>query len=139
MDVENFLYYINSNNLVKAPSFTENQLDAFSNFIKAIVILIPAIVLLYKVFIKKTRINFNNLNDASDHANEVQISKAISGIFQGLTFVILGIQLYYFFKPNNTQLTLALLIKYLQKKRIITNEFYSILKRLKPQGISKFT
>lgn len=139
MDVENFIYYLNTNNLVKTPKFTENQVDAIFNFIKAIVILIPVFLFLYKYLIKEKKLEFNNINDVSDYANREQMKKTTSSLIQGITFIILGIQLYFFFKPNNTQLTLGLLIKYLQKKKILTNEFYKIIKRLKPQGISTYT
>lgn len=139
MDVENFIYYLNTNNLVKTPKFTENQVDAIFNFIKAIVILVPAFLFLYKYLIKEDKLQFNNINDVSDYANREQMKKTTSSLIQGITFILLGIQLYFFFKPNNSQLTLGLLIKYLQKKKIITNEFYKIIKRLKPQGISTFT
>lgn len=139
MDIENFIYSINTNNLVITPKYTENQIDAITNFIKAIAIILPPIYILYKYFYKKEKKTFTSLDDVSDHVNNQVLTDAIAKIIQGLTFLFFAVKLYYFFKPNNTQLTLALLIKYFQKKKIITQEFYEIIKRLKPQGISNYT
>lgn len=138
MDIENFIYNLNTSNILIPGKFTTNQLDGITTLIQALVFIVPAIFYLYNYYRIKKRVKFNNLDDVEKYINNIEFFKTMSFLFQGLVYIYLGIRLYYFFKPSNSQITIGLLIKYLQKKKIISDEFYKIIKRLKPEGMSTF-
>ena len=138
MDIENFIYNLNTSNLLIPGKFTTNQLDGITTLIQALVFIVPAIFYFYNYYRIKKRVKFNDLNDIEKYINNAEFFKTMSFLFQGLVYIYLAIRLYYFFKPSNSQITIGILIKYLQKKKIISDEFYKIIKRLKPEGMNTF-
>ena len=125
-----------SNFIYNLKSISENKTDGIINLIKSFVFIIPSLFYLYKFYIKKKKKKFKNIDDINDYINKQEKSNAFSGLIQGIVFIIIAIKMYYFFKPNNLQITVALLIKELKKLNIINNNFYSILKKYKPINIS---
>lgn len=138
MDIENFMYELNTNNFLVPGKFTTNQLDGIITLVQALAFFLPAAIYLYNYFRIRKRTKFNNLNDVEIYINKYELFKSLGYLFQGCVYLYLGIRLYYFFKPSNSQITIGLLIKYLQKKKIISDEFYQIIKRLKPDGMHHF-
>ena len=136
--MEEFIYNLNSDGIVNTPIFPENKIKGITNFLKALLFLIPPIYFMYKIYFKKEKKDFKSINEINDYINEKEKSSAVSKIIQGIVFIIFGIRLYFFFKPNKSQISLGILIKYLQKKNIISDSFYKILKKLKPEGMSKY-
>lgn len=136
MEVEDFVYNLNNNNIIKFEKLTENKRDGISNFIKAIFFIVPALFFFFNYYIRKQKKKFNNIDEVSDYINTQEVLKSISSVIQGFLFIYFGMQLYYYYIPNNTQKSLALLIKYLSKKKILTKDFMQILKRLKPEGLN---
>ena len=57
---------------------------------------------------------------------------------QALMFVVLGVRLYYMYRPTNSELSLAILIKYLYKKNVLGDDIYQFLKNFKPHRIESF-
>ena len=136
MEVEDFVYNLNNNNIIKFEKLTENKRDGISNFIKAIFFIVPALLFFFNYYVRKQKKKFNNIEEINEHINKQEVLKSMSNMIQGFLFIYFGMQLYYYYIPNNTQKSLALLIKYLSKKKILTNDFIQILKRLKPEGLS---
>jgi hypothetical protein len=136
--MEEFIYNLNSDGIVNTPIIPENKIKGITNFLKALLFLIPPIYFMYKIYFKKEKKDFKSINEINDYINEKEKSSAVSKIIQGIVFIIFGIRLYFFFKPDKSQISLGILIKYLQKKNIISDSFYKILKKLKPEGMSKY-
>ena len=136
--MEEFIYNLNSDGIVNTPIIPENKIKGITNFLKALLFLIPPIYFMYKIYFKKEKKDFKSINEINDYINEKEKSSAVSKIIQGIVFIIFGIRLYFFFKPDKSQISLGILIKYLQKKNIIYDNFYKILKKLKPEGMSKY-
>ena len=136
--MEEFIYNLNSDGIVNTPIIPENKIKGITNFLKALLFLIPPIYFMYKIYFKKEKKDFKSINEINDYINEKEKSSAVSKIIQGIVFIIFGIRLYFFFKPDKSQISLGILIKYLQKKNIISDSFYKILIKLKPEGMSKY-
>ena len=119
-------------------SISENKVDGIINLIKSLIFILPALFFLYKFYIKKQKKQFKNIDDINDYINKKEKSSAFSEIIQGIVFIIIGIKIYYFFKPNNLQITVALLIKELKKLKIINNDLYSLLRKYRPSNISLY-
>lgn len=138
MDIENFIFNLKTSNLITPSNISVNQMDGIITLIQAIVFIIPAIFYFYNYIKIKKRTKFNNINDVEKYINRSEFLKALNFFCQGLMYIFLGIRLYYFFKPSNSQVTVGILIKYLQKKKIISDEFYNVIKKLKPEGMKQF-
>ncbi len=136
--MEEFIYNLNTEGVVQTPIISENKMNGVISFIKALLFIIPAVIFLYKFYYKKERKNLKSIEEINIHINAEDKSLAVSQIIQGIVFIFIGIRLYFFFKPDRSQISLGILIKYLQKKKIITNDFYEVLKKLKPDGMSKY-
>jgi len=136
--MEEFIYNLNTYGNIKASSISENKINGLSSFIKALLFIIPAFYFLYKSLYKKKKKKFNSFDEINEYINNEEHSSAITQIIQGFVFIVLGIRLYFYFKPDNSQISLGLLIKYLQKKNIITDAFYNILKKFRPDGMSDY-
>jgi hypothetical protein len=136
--MQKFIAHLNTSGIIQTSMMSENKIKGITNFIKALIFIIPALYLLYKIYFKKEKKDFKSFDEINDYFNEKAKSSVISKIIQGIIFIIFGIRLYFFFKPNNSQITLGILIKYLQKMYIISPEFYKILKKLKPDGMSNY-
>ena len=136
--MEEFIYNLNTKNVVTTPFLSENKINGISNFIKALVFIIPGIYFLYKYYYKSERKEFTSFEEVNSYVNETEKTSAISQVIQGIIFIILAIRLFYFYHPSNSQISLGLLIKYLQRKKVISEDFYQVIKKLKPEGMSKF-
>ena len=136
--MEEFIYNLNTSNAIKTPFLAENKINGLTNYVKALIFLIPALIFLYKYYFNNEKKEFTTIDEVNNYINEKEKSSAISQVIQAVIFILLGIRLYYFFSPNNSQISLGLLIKYLQKKNVISDDFYSVLKKLKPEGMSKY-
>ena len=136
--MEEFIYNLNSKNIIDTSYFTDNKISGLSNFSKALIFIIPAAYFLYKYFYKNERKEFKSLNEVSNHINEQEKSSALSSIVQGIIFILFGIRLFFFYYPSKSEISLGILIKYLQKKNILTDDFYNVIKKLKPEGMERF-
>lgn len=136
--MEEFIYNLHTDGVIRTPIISENKINGITNFIKALIFIIPAAMFLYKFYYRKERTDLKSIKEINDHINQEFKDTAVTKIIQGIIFILIGIRLFYFFKPDRSQITLGLLIKYLQKKKIISDDFYTILKKLKPEGMSKY-
>jgi hypothetical protein len=137
-NVQKFVFSLKDNytNLIDLRGISENKFDGIIQFCKSLLFIFPALFFFFKYTILKKRIKVENIEDVQEHLNNKQKNYYRSQIIQGIIFILLGIRLYYYFKPNNTQISLALLIKYLKEKNLLDENFYSIIKNFKPENIS---
>jgi hypothetical protein len=135
--LQSFVYNLQLSNNLKPGFLTEIKFNVLTNFMKALIFAVPAIWMLYKIY--------NNKYDKADSFNEYQ-EKVIeqkkftnySQIAQAIMFIFLGIRLYYLYRPTNSELSLAILIKYLHKKNVLGDDIYQFLKNFKPHRIEAF-
>ena len=136
--MEQFIYNLNSVDVIQPAYFTDNKILGLSNLMKAIITILPAVYFLYKFYYKKESKNFKSVNEVSNYINEQEKNSAISSVIQGIMLFFFGIKLFFFYFPSKSEISLGILIKYLQTKKIISDDFYEILKKLKPEGMSKY-
>lgn len=136
--MEQFIYNLNSVDVIQPAYFTDNKILGLSNLMKAIITILPAVYFLYKFYYKKENKIFKSVNEVSNYINEQEKNSAISSVIQGIMLFFFGIKLFFFYFPSKSEISLGILIKYLQKKKIISDDFYEILKKLKPEGMSKY-
>jgi len=136
--MEQFIYNLNSVDVIQPAYFTDNKILGLSNLMKAIITILPAVYFLYKFYYKKENKNFKSVNEVSNYINEQEKNSAISSVIQGIMLFFFGIKLFFFYFPTKSEISLGILIKYLQNKKIISDDFYEILKKLKPEGMSKY-
>jgi hypothetical protein len=136
-NVQKFVFNLKDNytNLIDLRGISENKIEGIIQFGKSLLFILPALFFFFKYTILKKRIKVENIEEVQEHLNNKQKKYYKSQIIQGIIFVFLGIRLYYYFKPNNTQISLALLIKYLKEKNVLDENFYSIIKNFKPENI----
>lgn len=136
--MDQFVLDLQSKNMITPIIFKENHIEGLTRIFKALLLIIPGIYFLYKFFYKNERVKFFNINDIEKKENEKNKSNNILNVINGLILLFLGIRIWFFYKPDNSQLSLAILIKYLKNKKIINNEFYDILKNFKPENIEYY-
>jgi len=134
--MEEFIYNLKLSSGLKPSSFKEIHFSIFTNIIKALIFILPSLYVLNKL------ISGSEVSPNFDHYQKKIIEEKKSGqyinIIQGILFIIIAIRLFYFYKPTNTELSMAILIKYLFKKNIITPELYELLKQFKPHNIKSY-
>ena len=132
--MEEYINKLNSKNGIKIPILSENKILSLTNIITAIAAIIPALYF-FKTNKKK---NYKSIEEVNDYINKKEKSSNISNIIKGIVLILVGIRLWFFYIPNKTQISLGILIKYLRIQEIISDEFYDILKKLKPDNMSRF-
>lgn len=106
------------------------------NIIKSIVLIIPAI---YSLLILKDKFDeFKSSDDLKEEIYKRDKIKQILNIIQGIVFIFVAIKVYYFYKPNYIQRSMAILLKHLREKELIDPNVYAQLKELKPHNIKKY-
>jgi cytochrome b subunit of formate dehydrogenase len=132
--MEEYINKLNSKNGIKIPILSESKILSITNFFTALATLIPALYF-FKNNVKK---DFKTLKEVNEYINKKERTSAMSKFIKGIVLIFVAIRLWFFFVPNKTQISLGILIKYLFHSNIITNEFYAILKKIKPDNMSKF-
>ena len=138
MDVDNLIFDINSNNLIKSKKFSERQIRGLIFYLRSMILIIPSLFFLHKHFIKKKKVEFTDFKQISDYTNKNSLRKGIFKILQGIFFIFLASFFFFFYRPNNNELTIFLLIEYLKRKKILTDDFNKIIEILKPDKISRY-
>tara|TARA_B100001093_G_scaffold479882_1_gene509289 strand:- start:220 stop:648 length:429 start_codon:yes stop_codon:yes gene_type:complete len=134
-EIENLIYNLNQKSIISTPNLFENQYKGLIQLVKGLVFILPSLYFLYKYHFANQRKSFKDINDIADYINEYELFKTFSTICQGISFLVIGYFVFYHYKANNNQKTLALLIKYLQTKKIISSDFFDIIKIMKPDGL----
>ena len=134
--MEEFVYNLKLSQGLKASSFKEIHYSVITNIIKALIFILPSLFILNKI-IKGDNIS-SNFDEYQNKIIEEKKNIQYLKIIQGVLFILIAIRLLFFYKPTNSELSLAILIKYLFKKNIISAEIYSILKHFKPHNIEYY-
>ena len=135
--LESFVYNLQLSDNLKPGFLTEVKFNVLTNFMKALIFAIPAIWLLYKIYTNK----YEKSSDFQEYQEKIISQKKFSNymkLAQALMFVVLGVRLYYMYRPTNSELSLAILIKYLHKKNVLGDDIYQFLKNFKPHRIGSF-
>ena len=120
---------------VKTPILPDSKIQGIIEFAKGIVLLASPILYLYKVFKGTSKKKFRTVKEIQKHINDTKFIDTIISFGSALVTAILGIKLIFFFVPDNSQISLALLIQYLKFEGVIGKSFYKILKKFKPENM----
>ena len=123
---------------VKEPILPDNKIQGIIEFAKGIVLLASPLLYLYKVFKGTSKKKFRTVKEIQKHINDNKFIDTIISFGSALVTAILGIKLIFFFVPDNSQISLALLIQYLKFEGVIGKSFYKILKKFKPENIGGY-
>ena len=134
--MDEFIYNLKLSNTMKPNTLKEIHYEVITSLLKGLMFIIPAIYALYFLF--KSPPTSTDVDDLQNKINHEKKRTNYLGIVNGIIFIITAIRLFYFYTPTNSELSLALLIKYLNKKNILSPEFYQILKNFKPHNIDSF-
>lgn len=104
--------------------------------IKALIV-VP-LLFLYKWFKSKHKKKFRTVKEIQKHINDNIFIDNIIKLISAFITIILAIKLIFFYVPNNSQLSLALLISYLKHEKIINKNFYKLIKNYKPENIGNY-
>ena len=135
--LQSFIYNLQLSDSLKPGFLTEIKFNVLTNFMKAFVFAIPALWLLYNIYTD----NYHMSSNFEEYQEKIISQKKFSNymkLAQALMFVFLGIRLYYMYTPTNSEISLAILIKYLYKKNILGDDIYNFLKNFKPHRIEAF-
>lgn len=122
------------------PFFSEKGSKAITMVFQALIYLSPLIIFLYYKFFKKTEgyEKINSIEDVQELEKKRYRINIIKGIIQAVIFILLAIRVYWYYAPNNSQISLAVLINYLKNNNILDDKIYNILKQYKPDNIGNF-
>ena len=135
--LQSFVYNLQLSNNLKPGFLTEIKFNVLTNFMKALIFAIPAIWILYTIYTDK----YKRSSDFNEYQENIISQKKFSNymkLAQAIMFIFLGIRLYYLYRPTNSEISLAILIKYLHKKNILGDDIYKFLKNFKPHRIEAF-
>ena len=135
--LQSFVYNLQLSDNLKPGFLTEIKFNVLTNFMKALIFAIPAIWILYTIYTDK----YETSSNFDEYQKNIISQKKFSNymkIAQALMFIFLGIRLYYLYRPTNSEISLAILIKYLHKKNILGDDIYKFLKNFKPHRIGAF-
>lgn len=135
--LQSFVYNLQLSQNLKPGFLTEVKFNVLTNFMKALIFAIPAIWLLYKIYTDKYK-KSDNFNEYQEKIISQKKFSNFMKLGQALMFIFLGIRLYYMYRPTNSELSLAILIKYLHRKNILGDDIYQFLKTFKPHRIEAF-
>jgi hypothetical protein len=70
--------------------------------------------------------------------DRVRRTQILSKIIASLMLLYTGFELIFLYKPTNSELSLEMLIKYLNGKGVIEDDMFSFLQKFKPHKIDNF-
>jgi len=133
--MEQFIYNLKISEKIKPNVFNEIHFKVIVNFFKALVFIIPACYFIYKLHLDDKPEDFLEYHEKLIEKKKTQY---YIQIIQGVVFILLSIRYFFFYKPTNSELSTSILIKYLKKKNILSQEIYNILKNYKPYNITNY-
>ena len=126
-----------TNEFVDYPYLMDSTITGIVEVLKGIALFVTPILFLIKWWSGNHKIKYKNVKDIQKAANDKKMLDTIITVIQGIITIGLGFKILLFYTPNNTQISLALLIQYLKKKEILGKPFYKILKKFRPRNIGK--
>jgi hypothetical protein len=81
--------------------------------------------------------SIKDLKEIEKNINSFRFFNALNSIFTAFISIYTGYNLIYKYVPSGSEISLAILIKYLKKTNILDQKIYDILSKLKPYQIGK--
>ena len=132
------IYKLNqTTDFVDYPYLMDSTITGIVEVLKGLALFVTPILFLIKWWNGNHKIKYKNVKDIQKAANDKKFLDTIITVIQGIITIGLGIKILLFYTPNNTQISLALLIQYLKKKELLGKPFYKILKKFRPRNIGK--
>ena len=123
------------NNINIKRKITDIEINGIYNIILGIIFIICGVYFIFKLGYVYNKIK--TLEDIKKYNMKTKNSNNILFILQGIISIFIGIKILFFYKPTNTEISTAILIKILFLNKTINKDIYDILKNLKPYRINK--
>jgi len=133
------VFFMRDNYLNIDPLFSEKSIKALTYIFQALVYLSPLLLFLYyKYKGQNPRTVINTLDDIENMEKKKYKMSIFKGIGMAILYILFAIRIYWFYQPNNTEISLGILINYLKNNNILDEKFYNILKLYKPENIHTY-
>ena len=133
-------FFIRENYIDIDPLLSEKSYKAITYIFQALVYLSPLFIFLYYYYYENKDGSevINSIDDIKKLEKKRYYYNIIKGIIQAFIYILFAIRIYWFYSPNNSQISLAILINYLKNNKILDDKIYQILKQYKPDNIGDF-
>lgn len=122
------------------PLFSEKSLKALTQVFNALVYLSPLILFLYYRYFKKND-GFEvitSIEDVQKLEKKRYYYNILKGVGLAVVSILFAIRIYWFYAPNNSEISLAILINYLRNNKVLDEKIYQVIKQYKPDNIGDF-
>lgn len=106
---------------------------AFFLVAQGIATIVIGIIMSTQIYFTKKKVMTNE--EISTKLAKTVFYSRLNMIVSGSLLIYNAISLYFLYKPSNTETSLAVLIQYLRKTGIITENIYTALKKFKPHRV----
>ena len=115
--------------LINLQQLKAQQIQAIMHFITFIFLILTGVF-----FYKKTSDwkDLKNTDSINKYLKKQKSTSFTDKIFKYLIHLFLAVQLWFLYKPSDTDKTVSILIDILKNKGIINNDLYSKIRDLKP-------
>lgn len=122
------------------PLFSEKGLKAITYIFNALVYLSPLLIFLYYYYFKNSDGSevITSIEDVQKLENKRYYYNIVKGVGLAFVYFLFAIRVYWFYAPNDSQITLAILINYLKNNNILDEKIYQVIKQYKPDNIQNF-
>ena len=122
------------------PLFSEKSLKALTQVFNALVYLSPLILFLYYRYFKKND-GFEvitSVEDVQKLEKKRYYYNILKGVGLAVVSILFAIRIYWFYAPNNSEISLAILINYLKNNNVLDEKIYQVIRQYKPDNIGDF-
>lgn len=122
------------------PLFSEKSLKALTQVFNALVYLSPLILFLYYRYFKKND-GFEvitSVEDVQKLEKKRYYYNILKGVGLAVVSILFAIRIYWFYAPNNSEISLAILINYLRNNKVLDEKIYQVIRQYKPDNIGDF-
>ena len=128
----------NQSEFIKLPFLSDSKIAGIIELLKGIALIVVPLLFLYKWFKGKHKKKFRTVKEIQKYINDNLFIDNMIKLISAFITIILAIKLIFFYVPNNSQLSLALLISYLKHEKIINKNFYKLIKNFRPENIGNY-
>jgi len=134
------MFFIRDSYINVDPIFSQKAVKAATHVFNALVYLSPLILFLYYYYYKKSEGYeiVNSVEDVQKLEKKRYYYNILKGIGLASVSILFAIRIYWFYAPNNSEISLAILINYLKNNNILDEKIYKVLKQYKPDNIGNF-
>lgn len=134
------MFFVRDTYINVEPLFSEKSIKAFNYIFNALVYLSPLLIFLYYYYYKKSDGSevINNIEDIQKLEKKRYYYNILKGVGLAIVYILFAIRVYWFYAPNNSEITLAILINYLKNNKVLDEKIMKVLSLYKPDNIGKF-